>query len=121
MVTQEIRLLQAIEGYGAGAASLTGPDAAARGVAAMSVVDLYDHSCYERPGALRFPMGAAGILYPGAGLAAVLNAHPQLGGDLARLHACLEDVGFAVGEVALLPSGDLRITLPLPNVSYAYG
>ena len=33
----------------------------------------------------------------------------------------MEDVGFAVEEVALLPSGDLRITLPLPNVSYAYG
>jgi hypothetical protein len=95
-----------LESYGEGVAPLTGPDAAARGVAAMSAVDLYDHFYYERPGALRFPMDAAGILYPGAGLA-------------ASLHAGLEDVGFAVEEVALLDSGDLRITLRPPRMPYA--
>jgi len=108
-----------LDGYGDGVAPLTGPDAAARGVAAMSAVDLYDHFYYERPGALRFPMDAAGILYPGAGLAAYLNAHPQLAGDPAGLHAGLEDVGFAVEEVAMLDSGDLRITLRPPGMPYA--
>jgi hypothetical protein len=108
-----------LEGYGEGVAPLAGPDAAARGVAALSAVDLYDHFYYERPGTLRFPMDAPGILYPGAGLAAYLNAHPQLAGDPAGLHAGLEDVSFAVEEVALLDSGDLRITLRPPSMPYA--
>jgi len=99
-----------LEGYGE-SVSPVDPAAAARGVAAMGAVDLYEHFYYERPGALRFPMDAAGILFPGAGLAAYLNAYPDLAGDLPRLRAGLDGISFAVEEVVSFPNGDLHITL----------
>jgi hypothetical protein len=106
-----------LQGYGSG----EDPDAAARGVAAMQTVDVYAHFYYERPGALRFPMEASGILYPGAGLAAYLSAHPDLAGELPALRAGLAEIGFDVDEVTVEQDGDLSITIPLPNRSYAYG
>jgi hypothetical protein len=106
-----------LQGYGSG----EDPDAAARGVAAMQGGDLYAHLYYERPGALRFPMEASGILYPGAGMAAYLNAHPDLAGDLPALRAGLAEIGFQVGGVLADENGDLSIIVPLPNRSYAYG
>ena len=114
-----------LQGYGDGSS----PDAAARGVAAMQAVDLYPYFYYERAGALRFPMDADGILYPGAGLAAYLNAHPDGSTELAEvlarnpsaLRAGLRAIGFAVEEVTLVEGGDLRITLRLPDVPYADG
>lgn len=109
-----------LQGYGQGAAPAAGPEeAAARGVAAMGAVDLYAHFYYERPGALRFPMDAGGILYPGAGLAAYLNAHPELAADPTGLRAGLEEIGFPVEDLALLEDGNLRITLRLPDLPYA--
>lgn len=106
-----------LQGYGSG----QDPDAAARGVAAMQGGDLYAHLYYERSGALRFPMEASGILYPGAGMAAYLNAHPDLAGDLPALRAGLAEIGFHVGGVLAHENGDLSIIVPLPNRSYAYG
>lgn len=107
-----------LEGYGDGVAPLTGADAAARGVAALQDVDLHSHFFQEEPGALRFPMNADGILYPGAGLAAYLNARPNLAGDLAGLRAGLVEIGFAVVEVAPAAGSDLRILLRLPSMPY---
>jgi len=104
-----------LEGYGDGSS----PDAAARGVAAMQAVDLYTHFYYERTGALRFPMDANGILYPGAGLAAYLIAHPNLIGNLSALRAGLLEIGFSVEEVVPVEGGDLRITLRLPDAPNA--
>jgi len=106
-----------LQGYGSG----EDPDAVARGVAAMQRGDLYAHLYYERGGALRFPMEASGILYPGAGMAAYLNAHPDLAGDLPALRAGLAEIGFHVGGVLADENGDLSIIIPLPNRSYAYG
>lgn len=106
-----------LQGYGSG----EDPDAAARGVAAIQGADLYAHLYYERGGALRFPMEASGILYPGAGMAAYLNAHPDLAGDLPALRAGLAEIGFHVGGVLADENGDLSIIVPLPNRSYAYG
>jgi heat shock protein HslJ len=108
-----------LEGYGDGVASPAGPDAAARGVAAMQAVDLYSHFYYEHPGALRFPMDAGGILYPGAGLAAYLNAHAGLASDLPALHSGLTDAGFAVEGIVPAMGGSLLITLRLPGLPYA--
>lgn len=106
-----------LEGYGDGSS----PDAAARGVAAMQAVDLYTHFYYERTGALRFSMDANGILYPGAGLAAYLIAHPNLIGNLSALRAGLLEIGFSVEEVVPVEGGDLRITLRLPDAPNADG
>jgi len=87
----------------------------------MQAVDLYTHFYYERAGALRFPMDANGILYPGAGLAAYLNANPDLVGKLSALRAGLLEIGFSVGEATLIAGGDLRITLRLPDAPNADG
>jgi len=89
-----------LQGYGSG----EDPDAAARGVAAMQGGDL-----------------SSGILYPGAGMAAYLNAHPDLAGDLPALRAGLAEIGFQVGGVLADENSDLSIIVPLPNRSYAYG
>jgi len=106
-----------LEGCGDGSS----PDAAAQGVAAMQSVDLYSHFYYERAGVLRFPMDANGILYPAAGLAAYLNAHPDLVGNLSALRGGLLEIGFSVEEVVPVEGGDLRITLRLPDAPNADG
>lgn len=95
----------------AGYASAGGPEAAARGVAAMQDVPLWDHFYYEEPGALRFPMDAAGILYPGAGLAAYLQAHPGLAADPAALKAGLTEAGYEVLDVNPAQGGAVEILL----------
>jgi heat shock protein HslJ len=107
-----------LDGYSDGVAALTDPDAAARGVAAMQAVDLYSHFFYEGPGALRFPMDARGILYPGAGLAAYLSAHPDLASDPVALRAGLLEIGFDVEEVTPVEGGNLRIRLRPPEMPY---
>jgi heat shock protein HslJ len=104
-----------LEGYGDGSSA----DSVAGGVAAMQAVDLYAHFFYERPGALRFPMDARGILYPGAGLAAYLTAHPEIADDPSAVQVGLQALGFDVEEVTLLEGGDLHITLRLPERPYA--
>lgn len=96
-----------LEGY----ASASGPEAAARGVAAMQDVPLWDHFYYEEPGALRFPMDAAGILYPGAGLAAYLQAHPELAADPSALQAGLMEAGYDVVDVIPTEAGAVEILL----------
>jgi len=106
-----------LDGYGDGSSA----DAAARGVAAMQEIDLYTHFYYERPGVLRFPLDARGILYPGAGLAAYLNAHPEMGDDPATLCTGLSEVGFAVEDVRLVEDGNVRIALRLPDAPNADG
>ena len=113
-----------LEGYGDGSA----PDAPARGVAAMQAVDLYSHLYYERGEALRFPMDAGGILYPGAGLAAYLDAHPGLDDDADRLLAGLQEAGFAAEAVRLKSAGDevvaggeVLVVLRLPDAPNAEG
>ena len=103
-----------LEGYGDG----TSVDGAARGVAALQTVDLYSHFFYEGPGALRFPMEARGILYPGAGLAAYLNAHPETAGNPSALQAGLQAIAFDVESVAPLEGGETSITLRLPELPY---
>jgi hypothetical protein len=105
-----------LEGYGNG----SNADAAARGVATMQQMDLYSHFYHERSGALRFPMDAGGILYPGAGVAAYLNAHPGLARNSTALRAGLLEIGFAVEEVTPVESGDLRVALRLPDMPYAH-
>ncbi len=109
-----------LEGYGDGLAV----DAAARGVAAMQGVDLYTYFYYEggdNPGALRFPMDAAGILFPGAGLAAYLNARPGLAGERDELRAGLAEAGFAAEHVEWLEQGQIQIGLRLPDTPNAEG
>ncbi|MDX9832803.1 MAG: hypothetical protein RBU35_21215 [Anaerolineae bacterium] len=96
-----------LEGYG----QVGGPEAAARGVAAMQDVPLWDHFYYEEPGALRFPMDAAGILYPGAGLAAYLQAHPELASDPSALQAGLTEAGYTVMDVIPAEAGAVEILL----------
>jgi hypothetical protein len=96
------------------------PDAAARAVAAMQGVDLYNHLTYERGGALRFPMDAAGVLYPGAGLAAYLDAHPELASDPQNLLAGLQAVGFDATDVKLVGM-EMQVTLRLPQASNTEG
>jgi hypothetical protein len=104
-----------LEGYGHD----NGPEAAARGVAAMQGVPLYDHFYYEEPGALRFPMDAAGILFPGAGLAAYLEAHPELAADAEGLEAGLVEAGYEVVEVALVDgTGEVQVMLASPPLPY---
>jgi hypothetical protein len=104
-----------LEGYGAG----SGPEAASRGVAAIQGVPLYDHFYYEEPGALRFPMDAAGILFPGAGLAAYLDAHPWLASDAEGLQAGLGEAGYDVVEVALVDgSSEVQVMLAAPQLPY---
>jgi hypothetical protein len=110
--------------YGDGGAS----DAAARGVAAMQRVDLYTHFYNERGGALRFPMDAGGVLYPGAGLAAYLDAYPELVGDREALLEGLRQVGFAAEQVwfesagdETVASGKVVVALRLPDAPNAGG
>lgn len=98
-----------LDGYGDGG----NPDAPARGVATMQAVDLYSHFYYERGGALAFPMDVGGILYPGAGLAAYLEARPDLEGDSEGLLAGLREVGFAAERVVV--DGEVLVELWLPN------
>jgi len=81
-------------------------------------VPLYDHFYYEEPGALRFPMDAAGILYPGAGLAAYLEAHPELASDPELLQAGLVEAGYDVMEVTLAEAGGVQVTLAPPELPY---
>lgn len=111
-----------LAGYGDGSAL----DAHARGIAAMQTVDLYSHFYYERGGALCFPMDASDILYPGAGLTAYLDAHPELLKDTEGLQAGLAAIGFSV-EGVRLESGDgavedrVLIDLRLPSAPNAGG
>ena len=102
-----------LEGYGDG----SGPDAAARGVAAMGQVDLYTYfyESADRTGLLYFPMDAAGILYPGVGLAAYLDAHPHAVGDMGGLRAGLAEAGFPVVEVERSEAGAIQVTLRPPT------
>jgi tetratricopeptide (TPR) repeat protein len=107
-----------LAGYGDGSA----PDASARGVAAMQTVDVYSHFYYERGGALRFPMEASGILYPGAGLAAYLDAHPELLDDAEGLQAGLRAIGFAAEDIRFEDGDDgMLIDLRLPDTPNAGG
>ena len=106
-----------LEGYSDGSSA----GATARGIAAMQQVDLYSHFYYERAGALRFPMDARGVLYPGAGLAAYLNTHPDLEDDPAGLRAGLLEAGFSIEDVTVTEGGDIRIALRLPNAPNADG
>ncbi len=102
--------------YGDGSA----PNAAARGVAALPAADLYAHFSAEGGGALRFPMDAAGVLYPGAGLAAYLDAHPELVTDTAALRAGLQEAGFAAQEV-LWEGETLVVVLQQPELAGVSG
>jgi hypothetical protein len=107
-----------LSGYGDGSA----PDAPARGVAAMQAVDLYSNFYYERGGTLRFPMDASGILYPGIGLAAYLDAHSELLDDVDGLQAGLLAIGFAAVDAQFESSdGMVLVTLHLPDVPTAEG
>jgi hypothetical protein len=106
-----------LDGYG----QASGPEAAAWGVAAMQEVPLYDHFYYEEPGALRFPMDAAGVLYAGAGLAAYLQAHPELAGDPKALQAGFAEAGYDVVEVTLAEGGGVQIALAPPEVAHEGG
>jgi hypothetical protein len=111
-----------LAGYGDGSPL----DAPARGVAAMQTVDLYSHFYYERGGALCFPMYASGILYPGAGLTAYLDAHPELIEDAAGLRAGLAAIGFSVVGVQResgdgVAEGRVLIGLRLPDAPNAGG
>lgn len=103
-----------LDGYGDG--SEVG--AAARAVALMQSVDLYSHFYFVEPGALLFPMNADGILYPGAGLAAYLNARPALVDDPAILQAGLAEVDFTVKAVTV-EGEQIQIDLRLPDAPYA--
>ncbi len=108
-----------LEGYGDG----SGEDAAVRGVATMQKVDLYTYF-YERgdqPGVLRFPMDAAGILYPGAGLAVYLDANLSTVDDPEGLRAGLAEVGFTVEDVKRTDEGGIQVTLRLPDAPNAEG
>ena len=111
-----------LAGYGDGRAT----DAPARGIAAMQTVDLYSHFYYERGGALCFPMEASGILYPGVGLTAYLNVHPELLEDAEELQAGLNAIGFSFEDVRLEGSGGVvegrvLIDLRLPDAPNANG
>lgn len=105
-----------LDGYDDG----SGAYAAARGVAAMQSENLYEHLYNERSGALRFPMNASGILYPGAGLVAYLEAHPLPMNDTEELLAGLREIGFAAEDVQHERIGmtytEMTITLKLPDV-----
>jgi len=98
-------------------------DAAARGVATMQQVDLYTYFYVsgDGGGVLGFPMDAAGILYPGAGLAAYLNADPAMIDDPNRLLIGLGEAGFAVEDITHTQEGNTQITLQLPDAPNAEG
>jgi len=102
-----------LEGYGDG----SGGDAAARGVATMQRVDLYTYfyESGDQAGVLQFPLDAPGILYPGAGLAAYLNANPNMVDDPEALRTGLADAGFAVEDVKRAEDEVIHITLRLPD------
>jgi hypothetical protein len=109
-----------LDGYAGG----SDEDAGAGGVAAMQSVDLYTHFYYEgsnEPGALRFPMDAGGVLYPGAGLAAYLMAHPDLADDPEALSDGMIKAGFAAEEVEEAQGGQVQIGLRLPDAPNADG
>jgi hypothetical protein len=82
--------------------------------------DLYSHFYYEQAGALRFPMDAPGILYPGAGLAAYLDAHPELAGDGGGLVAGLQGIGYDAVDAAW-GDGEVQVVLHLPDAPNAEG
>jgi hypothetical protein len=105
-----------LSGYGDGSAA----DAAALGVGAMQGVDLYSHLYWERGGALRFPLDAPGILYPGAGLAAYLDARPELSEEPTALAEGLQTAAFD-GAGVERSEAVLQITLRLPDVPNAEG
>ncbi|HDQ70817.1 MAG TPA: hypothetical protein ENN19_01835 [Chloroflexi bacterium] len=108
-----------LSGYGDG----HDPDAPARGVAAIQAVDLYTHFYEERGGGLRFPLDARGVLYPGAGLAAYLDVHPEATGRAEALRSGLQGVGFAVDDVRVVEADEpserdrVSIVLALPEGS----
>lgn len=106
-----------LKGYG----DRSSPTAAARGVAAMQAVDLYSHFYHGGKGTLQYPLDAGGILYPGAGLTAYLNAHPDLAHDSSALLVSLQAIGYTAEEVTPVEDGSLRITLRLPDVPRADG
>jgi len=111
-----------LSGYGDGSAR----DAPARGVAALQTLGagLYHYFYHEECKALCFPLEAAGILYPGAGLAAYLDAHPEMAGDARALQAGLREIGFPAEDVRLerddeTANGKAIITLRLPDAPNA--
>ncbi len=111
-----------LDGYGDG----TARDAPARGVAGMQKVDarLYTYFYNENCAVLCFPIHAAGLLYPGAGLGAYLDAHPELVGDAGKLLQALQEVGFAAEDVRFedaggTPNAIAVITLRLPDAPNA--
>ncbi len=106
-----------LAGYGDG----TRAEAIARGVAALRQVDLYTYfyNLADKSGTLYFPMDAPGILYPGAGLAAYLNAYPNLNDGLPDLRAGLTEAGFVVTGLQRVDPGSLQVTLQLPEAPNA--
>ncbi len=113
-----------LDGYGNGRAD----DAAARGVASMQQMSARVYTYFYNEGCqvLCFPIHAYGLLYPGAGLAAYLNAHPEWIGDAEGLASALREVGFAVESVRFentddTPNGIAVIVLRLPDAPNAGG
>ncbi len=91
-----------------------GETPAARAVAAMQAVNLYEHAYYERGGVLAFPVDA-GLLYPPAGISAYLDAHPEAATDPALLEAELVALGYDVARVEQVGGeSSVAVTLRLP-------
>ena len=92
----------------------------AQGIAAMQSVDIYRLFYDGVPGPLVFPINDPnGIVYPGAGLTAYLNAQPQPLTEADEIQRGLLANGFAVEKLDLNQAGILQVTLRTPSASSA--
>lgn len=92
----------------------------AQGIAAMQTVNFYRLFYDGIPGPLVFPIDDPdGIIYPGAGLAASLNAQPQPLTDVGEIQRGLLASGFAVEKIDLNQVEVVQITLRTPGASSA--